>query len=224
MEDNIPTNNRYKNKISIPLLTLVEDLTSAEAGGLLDKLEKQQIEYVLWKEPAIVPEVSFTLAYTKEALFIKFNVTEPASKPLYKNINDPVYRDSCVEVFIAISKDETYYNLEFNALGTCLGQTGSTKDNREFISPVILGEISSYTEMRESEEHMHSWQLTLKVPFVVFIHHDKTAIVNRPLRLNFFKCGDDLPNRHHMAWNEVKSDEPNFHQIEYFGEGFFEKV
>ncbi len=190
---------------------------------MLDKLEKQQIEYVLWEKPAIVPEVSFTLAYTKEALFIKFNVTEPENKPLYKNINDPVYRDSCVEVFIAIANEEAYYNLEFNALGTCLGQTGSTKSNREFISPIILGEISSHTEVWDSS-HMHAWQLTLKIPFAVFIHHDKTAITNSPVRLNFFKCGDDLRNRHYMAWNEVKSDEPDFHQIEYFVEGIFEQI
>jgi hypothetical protein len=151
-------------------------------------------------------------------------VTEPVSKPVYKKVNDPVYRDSCVELFIAFGNGAGYYNLEFNALGTCLGQFGCDRNNREFISPLLLEKISSHVEMEAKPENLNTWQLTIKIPFIFFTYHNKIQVTGQSVRINFFKCGDDLPNKHYMAWNNILSKQPNFHLPEYFGVGTFEVI
>jgi hypothetical protein len=36
-------------------------------------------------------------------------------------------------------------------------------------------------------------------------------------RANFYKCGDDLPEPHFLAWNMINTEEPDFHRPEFFG-------
>lgn len=40
--------------------------------------------------------------------------------------------------------------------------------------------------------------------------------------VNFYKCGDDLPKPHYLCWNPIKSETPDFHLPEFFGNAIFE--
>jgi len=120
--------------ISIPYLNDFDDLRSVEEiAGILDAHERRQIAHAPWSTSAKQPEVSFAWAYCTEDIYLKYYVKEHTLKAEYSNFNDPVFEDSCVEFFIAFDDDASYYNLEFNYMGTSRAQYGQHKNGRTFI-------------------------------------------------------------------------------------------
>ncbi len=61
------------------------------------------------------------------------------------------------------------------------------------------------------------WELTLKIPLKFFYYHDIKTLKGKKCRVNFFKCGDELPEPHYLVWNNIKTQYPDFHVLEYFG-------
>lgn len=183
-----------------------------------------QIGHLLWCSPEVKPDVSFKIGYSDEAIILKYTVTEPHIKAEYQRINDPVYKDSCVEFFIGFDEgDANYYNLEFNRLGTPLGGFGSDRYDRQPI-PVkaFSGLKSQYDLYHDGKTGLYTWQLALSLPFSLFVHHDIDSLHNKTCRCNFFKCGDDLPDLHFMSWSPIDQPEPDFHLPHYFGSVKFE--
>src|ERR1700712_2978261 len=88
-----------------------------------------------------LPKVSFRIAHGNDCIFIKYDVQEHEVLARYRKTNDPVYRDSCVELFIAFGDDKAYYNLEFNRLGTCLGGFGIEREGRASLVANLLETI-----------------------------------------------------------------------------------
>src|SRR5581483_2366669 len=102
--------------LQIPFLDGVKtDTAPANLSTILDKLEKQTIGYVPWAQFSEKPSVTFTIAQINSAILLKYYVAETETLTRYKQPNEPVYRDSCVEFFIAFD-EEGYYNLEFNSI------------------------------------------------------------------------------------------------------------
>ncbi len=191
-------------------------------GTQLNKFPRYQMTHFLWEQPELKPEVNFTMAYDDDHIFLKFFVNEHFIKAIYRQVNDPVYKDTCVELFIAFGDDKNYYNLEFNCIGTCLGQYGADKYNRGFLPVNALKTIKSKSNIKNPElQNGYQWELTLKIPTKVFIYHYGANIFNDNIRLNLYKCGDDLEQPHYLAWSNIKSAEPNFHLSEFFGTGTF---
>jgi len=63
-----------------------------------------------------------------------------------------------------------------------------------------------------------SWQLTLVIPAEVFSEHQLTDFTGEQVKVNFFECGDELPDPHYLSWSNINYPEPNFHFPEFFGE------
>jgi hypothetical protein len=206
--------------IAIPFLT---PATVADIGQQLDELKPHKLEHLLWETPMVAPQTSFVIAYNHDHFYLKFYVDEPHVQARHRAINDPVYLDSCVEFFMAFGDEALYYNLEFNCAGTCLGQFGTNKQSRTFLPPAVLQSIETHSQFGSGENaDLIHWELTISIPKVVFTHHALAQLAPGSVRMNFYKCGDDLPERHYLAWSEPSSDEPNFHLPEYFGIGILE--
>jgi hypothetical protein len=187
---------------------------------LLDLEKKQHIDNLIWNSNDYIPEASFFMAYTASSILLKYIVKEKYIKAVYREINDPVYKDSCVEVFIAFDNESSYYNLEFNCLGTALAGYGSGKNDRIYIKKQLVEKIASHHLIKTPGNALNTlieWDLTLNIPFTVFEHHQITSLKNQVCSVNFYKCGDDLPEPHFLSWNNILSPYPNFHQPEFFG-------
>jgi hypothetical protein len=52
--------------------------------------------------------------------------------------------------------------------------------------------------------------------------HNITSLSDKKYRGNFYKCGDNLPRPHFLAWNNIQSEEPNFHLSAFFGDLLFD--
>ncbi|HEY0669516.1 MAG TPA: carbohydrate-binding family 9-like protein [Sphingobacteriaceae bacterium] len=197
------------------------DLLSASL--FLDTLSKNYITNVPWPQYKNKPDVSFAICYTDENILLKYYVHEDSFRALYKTHNDPVYKDSCVEVFISFD-ESGYYNLEFNSLGTCLAAFGKNRNERTPLSKEIIEQIKSQTlitaESNRSGQFIQ-WELTLIIPFGTFYNHHFTSLKNQVCSVNFYKCGDELPEPHYLAWNNIISKEPDFHLPQYFGKAEF---
>jgi hypothetical protein len=190
----------------------------------LKRKENYSIDFNPWNYD-FVGEAEFSIAYNDDALLFKFDVVEESIQAKYNQPNDPVYRDSCVELFIALDNDKAYYNFEFNCKGTCLAGFGDSKNNRILLDPKTIKSIkasSTFKSVIFRERKMIKWELTLEIPRTVFNFHDIATFKQRLAKLNFYKCGDDLPQPHFLSWRPIESETPNFHLPEFFGTAIFE--
>lgn len=205
------------NKLNIPYYPSKGSLDTM--SRLLDTKEKNDINISLW-DFNFSGKVEFSICHDGNTIYLKFFVTEKDVVAKYIYPNDPVYKDSCVEFFIAFGGDDKYYNLEFNSSGTCLAMYGVSKNDREFLPVENIREIKTISSYR-SEEDRVNWELTIAIPKETFSHHDIDSFCGKVAKVNFYKCGDDLPQPHYLCWNNIESTEANFHLPEFFGEAIF---
>lgn len=216
--------------IARQIYILMENITAAysnrfgkyfsieEVAELLKAYPSHAIDKQPWVEYASTAKVFFNIAYTDETILIRYSVCEKNIRSIYTNSNDPVYKDSCVEFFIALNNERAYYNFEFNCSGTVLAGYGEGKD-RELLPTNKLRLIKTYTKIKSlpGSDTPIKWELTVEIPFKVFIKHKVDSFKGRLCRVNFYKCGDDLPEPHFLTWNYIQASAPNFHLPEYFG-------
>lgn len=209
-------------KLEVPFLASVnKDSSVSHISLLLNDLPRQGIETAPWPDFSYRPEVAFSIAHSDDCIFIKYYVQERSVQALHWQPNGPVYKDSCVEFFLAFGEEAGYYNLEFNCIGACLCGYGSGREKREEIPEQLLDLIKYQALLQKDHagsEDGVSWDLTLMVPLAVFCHHRLTALRSLRCRGNFFKCGDDLPEPHFLSWSPIESEKPDFHQPRFFGD------
>jgi hypothetical protein len=209
-------------QLEVPFLSGLDRSTPIEdISLLLDRQQKHPIGIAPWKAFSHKPEVHFALAHANDCLFLKFYVKEKSLQARYSKINEPVYQDSCVEFFIAFNGEEEYYNFEFNCLGTCLSGYGMGAKEREILPEGIIARIKSLSSIKQINAHQQQafvWRLSLMIPIEAFCLHEFTQLRGTVSRVNFYKCGDNLPERYYLSWNHIKSEEPDFHLPEFFGQ------
>jgi hypothetical protein len=186
-----------------------------------NKCGKITIETVNWVDFDYKPEVSFTIAYSRNEIFLKFYVTENHFKAEKTESNQEVYEDSCVEFFVMPEDDEIYYNLEFNGIGTCLLGSGTGRADNKRADTEVISQIrrlcSAGRYPVKEKEGEYFWTITIAIPVGIFYNHSITELKGKRFRANFYKCGDKLTVPHYVTWNPVRTEKPDFHQPEYFG-------
>src|SRR3546814_2213205 len=106
--------------MTIPFLGGINPHTTAEELlANMAPLAASELREVPWKAFPYRPSVHFKIAHTAVGILLLYEVQEKHVKAVYRNTNDPVYKDSCVEFFLSFD-GSTYYNLEFNCIGTGL--------------------------------------------------------------------------------------------------------
>jgi hypothetical protein len=206
----------------VPMLRNCDVLNIGAVSKVLDAMERNSIGFAPWGEGAEQPRVSFVIAHGSTAIYLKYYVEEPTIKAEHLNLNDPVYKDSCVEFFIAFNGDKNYYNLEFNCVGNCRGQYGVSKLEREFLAPELLKTIRHGTSMKGHGSQEIEWELTLCIPLSVFSYHPMLSLESCRAKGNFYKCGDDLPEPHYLCSSKITAPFPEFHLKEFFSEISFD--
>ena len=207
-------------KLRVPQLSCVTRNTALqEVSALLDMENCHAIERMPWNNVFYKPQVSFSIAYTGDAILLKYFVQENSIRVIHYTDNCPVHEDSCVEFFIAFDDEKEYYNLEFNCIGTCLFAYGD-RSERQLIQEDLVQKIRRQGIIKsstEGETNSINWELTLVIPLEVFVHHKITHLKDRHCKVNFYKCGDKLPEPHFLAWKNVEAASPDFHLPEFFG-------
>lgn len=199
------------NKLIIPLRKLSKSTEPLH----------QSIESNNWPEQfPYHPKVSAELSHDNNNLYLTYNVDEEYVAATALKDNDPVFKDSCVEFFVAFD-DKGYYNIEANCAGTILmSHRKGRKIDVEYASPEILSKIlrkpSLGREPFECKKAEGNWQLMLTIPASAFFKHDFKNLSGVKALCNIYKCGDELPRPHYLSMAPIETPQPDFHQPEFF--------
>ena len=193
-------------------------------------LEKQctpvSLKYINWKNFPYEPEVKFRIAHTGDLILLKFYVHEKYIQAKEVNVNGDVYKDSCVEFFVSPTDDGNYYNFEFSCIGTPHVGYGNGRHNRRLLPVEILQAIQTNSSLGyepfDERKGDFQWELFIKIPVGCFIYDKIKSLEGTEASGNFYKCGDELAEPHFVTWNPIKTENPDYHQPEFFGKLRFE--
>lgn len=190
-------------------------------GNAFVKPEQYAVSCLNWPEFSAGVSAAFSANHDGKRIVIDFIVSETGIAAKNTKINSPVYQDSCVEFFISFDR-VNYYNFEFNCIGTVLAQYGSSRSGRVFIAPEILRKIEVMPSLGKEPfdllEGAFSWSLKVVIPAEAFVFDKITELSGVTAAGNFYKCGDNLAQKHYLSLFPVKTEKPDFHRPEFFGE------
>lgn len=215
-------------RVIIPYIEALNDAKIEYAGDILENEGKREaVDKLNWpKEYSYRPITTFNIGYSSDAIYVKYDVHGSMLRAIYTNDQDPVYEDSCVEFFCKKPEDDYYMNFEFNCIGTCLATR--RKSRTEAVKPLspeemqLIGRHSSLTRRAFKEmEGMFTWDLTVRIPFSLLGFKEKE--IPEKLFGNFYKCADGTESPHYLSWAPIKTETPDFHRPEFFGELDFDR-
>lgn len=189
----------------------------------LNKIPFNKIDVINWSEYPYKPDVKFRIAHSEDEIYLQYQVKEKYIRAFYsKDEGSAPYKDSCVEFFLIPSTDDSiYYNLELNCIGVGTFAGGSERKNRTRFGNEILKQIRRESSLGnlgfETKKGNFSWQITIAIPKRLFSLSNIGDLSGKCASANFYKCGDDLPERHYVSWNKIDTDKPNFHTPNHFG-------
>lgn len=207
----------------IPFLKDLNLLSMDQVSGFLDENgAKVSVEAINWPDKfGYRPFTTVCVGHSLAAIHIAFQVHGNYLRATSTKDNQNVNEDSCVEFFVKRQDSEFYYNFEFNCIGVCkAAKHFKTRENVKYFTSSQLKEIgrwSSLAPMAFSEiDGNFFWELCIRIPFKLIEVDPK----NLPEKLlgNFYTCGDIAEQPHYVSWNPIKTEKPDFHRPEFFGE------
>lgn len=210
-------------KVYIVRRTSINEIRSNR--NTLQQALKISIDCYPWDSGGYRPRVEGIVLNTGTSFYVQLKAYEKEIKATYRQINDDVYKDSCLEFFLNPdpSHGERYMNFEFNPLGTLLLCIGKNRFDRKAItnvSPKLFSINSSLDEESIRDYKDSFWSIEFEIPFDFLEDHYGKMGFNSGSKMssNFYKCGDETSNPHFGCWNPVTSEYPDFHRPECFGE------
>jgi hypothetical protein len=167
-------------------------------------------------------KVSFSIMHNGTSILLFYRVEEPQVRAVNTAFNSSVWEDSCVEFFLSLDGDDSYYNFEINAIGTVLGAYGPDRNKRNWLPESLLSKVETVPSLGrkviENLDETTVWNLRVKIPVVVLAFSDITDLSGMDGHGNFYKCGDKLKHPHFLSWKPVILPTPDFHQPRFFGQ------
>ena len=135
------------------------------------------------------------------------------------NRDEPVYTDSCLELFVApVSNRNEYINVECNSKGVFLSEFGDGKYSRALVS--ALTELSPEVEAFSGDDNNGAfWGVCVRLTreFIADLYKISLSDIDLDsVKLNFYKCGDGCAIPHYLAFSPVTTLPPGFHNPECF--------
>ncbi len=144
---------------------------------------------------------------------------ESNPRAVYCKRDDPMYLDSCLELFVApVEGRAEYVNVESNSKGAFLCEFGDGKYNRR-LSADLTPLSPQVTPFSGNDEKGAYWgvKVELTKAFVCSIYGCDDFSYGT-IRANFYKCGDDCEIPHYIAFAPVTTLPPGFHNPDCFME------
>ncbi|MDR0694441.1 MAG: hypothetical protein LBF81_03975 [Prevotellaceae bacterium] len=203
----------YLSSLDLPALL-------ASPSPSLPGLPELPVACANWKEYPYTPRVTVQIACTPSHLLLHYDVREKSIRAKYTQPNQPVYTDSCVEFFVSPDDRQTYYNFEFNCIGTSLMRHNVRPHEGLRATPELLATILTRSSLGnrhfERMEGDFAWQLTVAIPYTCFFAHPRRDWRGQTLWANCYKCGDELSEPHYLSLFPIHSPKPNFHLPQFF--------
>ncbi len=133
--------------------------------------------------------------------------------------DDPVYTDSCLELFLMpVEGDSRYINFEMNKNGVYLSQIGEKRENRVFIKEITpLEPVITPFEIEENGKTAWGCEIFLPDSFIADVYKKDYSTTKKTIKGNFYKCADSSITPHYGACFPVTTIPPGFHNPNCFG-------
>lgn len=200
------------NSVNVPLLSGEPDW---------GKIEEYKLANHLWAKeyPAFYNTYVRLCVVSGEGLYVRMCSDEPLPKAVYTKRDEPVYNDSCMEIFLQpYPDDERYINIEVNPLGAYLSEIGTGRHDRRFLKEKT--DIQCEVVPIEVTE---GWGIQLIVPDYLVAEcfaEDFTFSSLRQMKLNVYKCGEKSENPHYASLFKIETPTPDYHRPEFFGTAY----
>lgn len=202
------------------------DRKAVEAA--FEALVPQPVACCNWSaEFPYAPQVTFRMFHTGAYLMVRFDVAERYTMACVAQDNGASWTDSCVELFIS-PEPGVYYNFETTCAGRLLlachtSRHEGVKAPAEALESVIRHTSLPFGETFPEREGDNRWSLTLAIPPRALFRHRIDDWSGHSVRMNLYKCGDNLSHPHFLSWRPIPTEKPDFHRPEYFGEAVFDR-
>ena len=211
--------------LTVPKIKAESGITLQKASDLIEKQGTLQlIDSLNWAAYPYRPEVKFRIAHTGSEVWLKYYVQEKYIRALETQTNGDVYKDSTVEFFIS-TDGKYYYNFEFSCIGTRHLAYGPGRENRVRILPQIVESIEVHSSLGtlpfEEKTGGFEWEMMIRIPIKCFVFNKIESFDGLKATANFYKCGDETSEPHYISWNPIKTENPDYHQPEFFGQLLF---
>ena len=229
MEDKTITVKELAFDVEKPSAAQIEEAMNAK------NVEYNQIACVNWEgyNGDYNPDVKFRIAYTEKEIYLQYVVTENDIKAVYgEDAGSKPYTDSCVEFFAIPGEGGEYYNLEMNCIGKGTFAGGAQRTDRTRYGDDVLSQIRRESTLgteafgtktfAENGEKPYTWKLTVALPVELYSLSEVKPLKGRSIKANFYKCGDEMPQKHYLSWHPIRIEKPNFHRPDHFGTLIFE--
>jgi hypothetical protein len=179
-----------------------------------DDIPKAEISTYKWVS-GYTPYAYAQLAYLKgRGLAVKMTAFEAEPLATYRNFNDPVYEDSCLEAFLMLDPEgKKYVNFEMNSQGTYLSTLREADGNVITIDKFI--KLPKVDAKKDNEKW--SVEFVLESVDIAKLFPSVSLESGFEFRANFYKCGDKTAIPHYGMWNEIGGTKISYHQPEFFG-------
>ncbi len=173
------------------------------------------------------PTVKFRISYVDDCILLHYVVTEESVAAVADDDGGRVWEDSCCEFFLQPFEDGPYYNFECNCIGTLLRGHRRDRTQAEHAPAEVLRTVrrrATYPHAPLPEtEGDNRWTLTLAIPAAALFRDRIAGWDGVQGAMNLYKCGDNLSHPHFLSWRPIRTEKPDFHRPEFFGEVTFEK-
>jgi len=160
------------------------------------------------------------ILWDEQNLYVCFVAHDKHISAFFKERDEGVSRDDCVEVFIAPDPSDVskYFNFEFNALGTILDRSPREKRSADWNAPGIKVAITHDGTLNDDADEDRMWTVEIAIPFDSFAEYcPRLPPADGDVwRLNVYRCGGEV-NPQHSAWSNTAAPRPRFHVPERFG-------
>jgi hypothetical protein len=156
------------------------------------------------------------LLWDDKYLYVGYNCDDTDITAVYKERDDPTYKDDAVEIFINPMPSQTaiYYGLEMNARGTLYDYL--MYDARYALKRFNLTGVKLLTNSNKG-----GWTLEVAIPWENFEELAKPPVSGTVWTANLNRWDGTEPNRRLSQWSDSQMKTPNPHAPKRFGEHVF---
>lgn len=181
------------------------------------QVEKIEIMHYPWGRDYMPKTYAWLYRVEGEGFYLKMRCEENEPKAIYKEDNDPVYKDSCMEFFANFYPEyekSGYINFEMNSNGALLCEYGHPGE-RFYLKDKGFKHLKPIVTKGEG-----FWEVELMIPdtLIQAVYGYNHMTTSGMIKGNFYKCGDETQIAHYGCWNPIENEFPAFHKPEYFGE------
>lgn len=188
---------------------------------LWKNVPQAEIEHWHWEgeKPFRPPTFAQFCGVYGKGLYARLWSLEENPRCFCEKRDDPVYQDSCLELFLQpIRTNAAYINIEMNCKGAYLSQFGKNRIDRVFLKDCCeLEPIVSAFKLEGNDGTAWGVELFLSEELIGEIYKVKYTLQPGTIKGNFYKCGDRTPRAHYGAYFPVSSAALGFHNPSKFG-------